>query len=129
MQQTFQVPACLATSKVATKAWHRATAGLPDNPPAAALAICEQIAKLLVQEDRYHRARKPPEDWKPADWHRALRETVKLRSDLVMKLEQVLRGGGRVPRALPTAKDPDAPSRSSGVVKLLQGEKPSTRVN
>ena len=115
----------MGRSVAARNAWKRAVHGLPQDAPARVLEMSVQAAALIMKEKRY--AGKCPEDWKPADWDRALRDTIKLRSDLMKTIAVEMRAfyRGRAPDS-PT--DPKHGSRAAGVLSLVRGgasEKPN----
>ena len=126
MDATFPHPKCLGRSKAAREAWQRATAGLPDHPPADVLEMATQIATLILRENKFRRGRYDLDEWKPADWERALRDTIALRVKITKDMNLLLKQGGRVGRTLPGAEDPAA-NRSEGIAKMI-GRKHSETV-
>ena len=80
-----------------------------------------------MRENRYRSRIKIPEDWKPSDWDRALRETIKLRKEITGAMLAEAKNS-RKGRSTDTAVDPRHASRAAGVLSLVQS-KTESQVN
>ena len=112
-------PACLGKTAAARDAWTRATHGLPDDAPPRVLELAVQVALLIMKEGDYHFT-DCPDDWKPVDWDRALRDTIKLRKENMAAIAGLLEIHAKGRRSA-TPTDPKHAGRASGVLQLVQG--------
>ena len=120
-------PPCLGNTVAASNAWKRATEGLPAETPARVLEMAIQVAILIMKERKYM-ATRMPEGWKPADWDRAQRETIKLRKEISKAMLAEIRVAQRG-RNTDEAVDPRHASRASGVLSLVRSGSGGNAVN
>ena len=103
------------------RAWDRTIDSLPADAPRHCYEVAVQIARLTLREDRF--AGDPPPAWDAAAWEKCLRDTIKLRADLLKQVAIEARQATPAQRGRIKPADPKQPTRAKGVASLVRGSK------
>ena len=115
----WECPDVFDDSQELRKAWERTCRSLPADAPDHCREMAVQVTRLMLREDEYHKALEGQVD---LDGDKALRDTIKLRADIMKQIAiEGRQASAEQRRKLPT--DPEPPKRSAGIGSLVRGSK------
>ena len=118
----WECPEVLSGSAAKREAWRRTCRSLPVDAPMHCYEMAVQAATLLLKEDEYRDPVDGMDMYEPPQRDRALRDTVKLRSELMKQIAVESRAATPEQRGRTKPSDPKPPKRSAGIVSLVRGK-------